>query len=353
MSSTISINGRKVGKGYPVYIVAEISANHNQDIDRAAAIIKAAKQAGADAVKLQTYTPDTLTIDCNNEHFTIGAGTPWEGQKLYDLYGEAYTPWDWHGKLKEIAEEEGLDLFSTPFDNTAVEFLENLNLPAYKVASFEIVDLALIRRIAQTGKPMIISTGMANFEEIEEAVNTARESGAKEIILLKCTSAYPAKPEEMNLKTIVDMAERLNVPVGLSDHTLGLTIPIVGVALGASLVEKHLALSRYVPGPDSAFSMEPDEFKAMVEAIRVAEKSIGEVRYEITKSERANQVFRRSLFVTDKINKGDKFTEQNTRCIRPGFGLAPKHLPEILGKQATQDIARGTPLAWDMVEGVK
>ncbi len=346
----VVINGRRVGVGHPVYVVAEISANHNRDINRAAAIIRAAKEAGADAVKLQTYTPDTLTIKCDKEHFTIGEGTPWDGQTLYDLYSEAYTPWEWHAELKQTANAVGLDLFSTPFDDTAVEFLEDLDVPAYKIASFEMVDLELIRRVARTGKPIIMSTGMANLREIGEAVSTAREAGAKEIILLKCTSAYPAKPEDANLRTISDMAKRFVCPVGLSDHTLGLTLPVSAVALGACLVEKHLSLTRYVPGPDAAFSMEPEEFKSMVDAVRMAEKAIGEVKYEITPCEKPNLVFRRSLFAVADIKAGEKLTRENVRCIRPGYGLAPRELPRLLGVRAVQDIQRGTPLSWNLIE---
>ena len=263
MNKRFQIGAKEIGKGSPVYIVAEISANHNQDFEQAVRLLHAAKEAGADAVKLQTYTPDTITIDCDNEYFRIGKGTLWEGKNLYQLYGEAYTPWEWQPKLKQIANELGLDLFSTPFDPTAVDFLEDMNVPVHKIASFEIVDLPLVRYIAQTGKPIIMSTGMATLAEIEEAVQTIWATGNTQLILLKCTSAYPAPPEEMNLRTIPHLAEAFGVPVGLSDHTLGIAVPVAAVALGACIVEKHFTLSRDVPGPDSAFSLEPHEFKAM------------------------------------------------------------------------------------------
>jgi N-acetylneuraminate synthase len=324
-----------------------MSANHHQDFDQAVQIIRAAKEAGADAVKLQTYTPNTMTIDCANKCFQIGTGTIWEGRNLYDLYAEAYTPWDWQPKLKEIAYDLGLDLFSSPFDHTAVDFLEAMDVPAYKIASFEVVDLPLIRRVAQTGKPIIMSTGMASLAEIDEAVRTAREAGASQIALLKCTSAYPASPAEMNLRTIPHLAAAFGVPAGLSDHTLGIAVPVAAVALGACIVEKHLTLSRSIPGPDSAFSLEPQEFKDMVQAIRVAEQALGEVRYEVTEREAASRVFRRSLFAVQDIQAGELFTEENVRSIRPGNGLHPRYREKILGRRASQDINRGTPLAWE------
>lgn len=351
MNCHIAINGRCIGPGYPVYIVAEMSANHNQDFEQAVKIIKAAKEAGADAIKLQTYTPDTLTIDCDDECFRIGQGTIWEGRNLYDLYGEAYTPWEWQPKLKGIANDLGLDLFSTPFDHTAVDFLEEMGVPAYKIASFEIVDLRLIQQAAQTGKPIIMSTGMATLAEIDEAVRTAREAGAAQIVLLKCTSAYPAPPEEMNARTIPHLARAFGVPVGLSDHTLGIAVPVAAVALGACIVEKHFTLSRDVPGPDSAFSLEPYEFKGMVEAVRTAEKALGQVCYEATERETASRVFRRSLFVVKDMEAGEVFTEENARSIRPGHGLLPKHLKDVLGRRAARDIRRGTPLSWNLVTG--
>jgi pseudaminic acid synthase len=349
MDLIIEIAGRKIGRGYPTYIVAEMSANHHQNFERAAEILKAAKECGADAVKLQTYTPDTITIDCRNEYFQIGKGTIWEGRHLYDLYGEAYTPWEWQPKLKEIADALGLDLFSSPFDHTAVDFLEKMEVPAYKIASFELVDLPLIRRVAQTGKPLIMSTGMAALAEIDEAVHTAREAGATQIALLKCTSAYPAPPEEMNLRTIPHLSEAFQVPVGLSDHTLGIAIPVAAVALGACMVEKHFTLSRSIPGPDSSFSLEPDEFKTMVEAIRTAEKSFGSVSYTATEQEAASRVFRRSLFVVQDMKAGDRFSEQNLRSIRPGMGLPPKYYDTLLGKPVKKDVKKGTPVRWDLI----
>ena len=345
----ININGRNIGEGFPIYIIAEMSANHGQSYDEAVRIIQAAKEAGADAIKLQTYTPDTMTIDCNNEYFRIGKGTIWEGRNLYDLYKEAYTPWEWQPKLKEVANNLEMDLFSTPFDNTAVDFLENMGVPAYKIASFELVDIPLIQRVAKTGKPIIMSTGMATLAEIAEAVQTAREAGCKELALLKCTSGYPADPAEMNLRTIPHMAEAFSLPVGLSDHTLGIAVPVAAVALGACIVEKHFTLSRAVCGPDSAFSLEPNEFKAMVEAIRVTEKALGKVNYAVTEKEAASRVFRRSLFVVKDMKAGDIFTEDNVRSIRPGYGLHTRYLTNIIGKKAVKDISRGIPLKWDLI----
>jgi N-acetylneuraminate synthase len=345
----IIINGRRIGPGEPAYVIAEMSANHGQSFEQAVAIVNAAKAAGADALKLQTYTPDTMTINCRNEYFHIGKGTIWEGKNLYQLYGEAYTPWDWQPQLKQIANELGLDCFSTPFDASAVEFLEKMEVPAYKIASFELVDIPLLRRVAETGKPVILSTGMGTLEEIERAVQTLRAAGNQQLALLKCTSAYPARPEDMHLRTIPDLAQRFGVPVGLSDHTLGIAVPVAAVTLGACIVEKHFTLSRSLPGPDSAFSLEPPEFKQMVEAIRVAEKALGQVNYELTAGESASRVFRRSLFVVQDMKAGEVFTEENVRVIRPGYGLAPHHLPEVLGKTAACDIPRGTPLQRTLV----
>ncbi|HUF09856.1 MAG TPA: pseudaminic acid synthase [Rhodothermales bacterium] len=345
----IEINGTLIGPGQPAYIVAELSANHNQDFDEAVRLVHAAVDCGADAIKLQTYTPDTLTINCDGEHFRIGKGTVWEGKNLYSLYGEAYTPWEWQPKLKRIAEGLGLDCFSTPFDTTAIRFLQDMGVPAYKIASFEIVDLQLIREAACTGKPLIMSTGMANLEEIEEAVRAAREAGATQIVLLKCTSAYPSPPEEMNLRTIPDLANRFGVPTGLSDHTLGIAVPAVAVALGACMIEKHFTMSRNVPGPDSAFSLEPHEFKAMVEAVRTTERALGDVIYSATEHEAASRVFRRSLFVVRNVVAGELLTGDNVRSIRPGMGLPPKHLSEVIGRRAKRDIQRGTPLDWELI----
>jgi len=348
MARQIKIGDRLIGEHYPVYIIAELSANHNQNFDQAVQLIIAAKKAGADAIKLQTYTPDTITIDCDNENFRIGKGTIWEGRNLYELYKEAYTPWEWQPKLKEIANDLGMDLFSTPFDKTAVDFLEKMDVPAYKIASFELVDIPLIQYVAKTGKPIIMSTGMASLAEIDEAVTAAREAGCKEIALLKCTSAYPADPAEMNLCTIPHMAEAFGVPVGLSDHTLGISVPVAAVALGACIVEKHFTLSRSIPGPDSAFSLEPHEFKAMVEAIRTVEKALGEVQYKVAEHELPSRVFRRSLFVVHEMKAGEMFTGENVRSIRPGHGLHTRHLEEVIGRHASQDIKCGTPLSWNL-----
>jgi len=331
-------------------IIAELSANHNQDFEEAVRLVRAAKEAGADAVKVQTYTPDTITIDCDTEFFRIGKGTIWQGRNLYDLYKDAFTPWEWQPRLKTIADDVGIPLFSSPFDETAVDFLEEMGVPAYKVASFELVDLPLIRRIAATRKPVIMSTGMASLEEIGEAVSAARDSGCTRLALLKCTSAYPAQPDEMNLRTIPHLAETFGVAAGLSDHTLGVAVPVAAVALGASIVEKHFTLSRSVPGPDSSFSLEPHEFKTMVEAIRIAERAVGEVRFEPTEHEKASRVFRRSLFVVKDIKAGARLTEENIRSIRPGYGLAPKHMDTVLGKRAKNAITRGTPLSWDLLD---
>jgi len=351
MTDCIQIGARPIGPGKPAYIVAELSANHNQDFDQAVRIIEAAKQAGADAVKVQTYTADTITIACDREQFRISGGTLWDGRNLHDLYAEAFTPWDWQPKLKKVANDLGMDLFSSPFDETAVDFLEKMAVPAYKRASLELVDIPLIQKMARTGKPLIISTGMATLEEIDEAVNAARQAGASQIALLKCTSAYPARTEEMNLRTIPELARRFNLPVGLSDHTMNVAVPAAAVALGACIIEKHLCLSRSEPGPDSAFSLEPEEFRQMVEAVRLAQSALGEVHYGVSAHESASLVFRRSLFVVNDVKQGEPFTSSNIRSIRPGHGLHTRHLPEVLGKPAARDIERGTPLAWDMLAG--
>ncbi len=347
--NTITIKNRTIGKGHPVYIVAEISANHHQDIGRALELIERARDCGADAVKVQTYRPDTITIDCDNEHFRI-KGTVWEGKTLYRLYEEACMPWEWYPALEESAEKTGIDLFSTPFDPTAVDFLETMDVPAYKVASFELVDIPLLKRIAFTGKPIIMSTGMATLAEIEEAVHAILDSGNDQIALLKCTSAYPAPPQEMNLKTIGNLAEIFGVPAGLSDHTLGSAAAVAAVALGACIVEKHFTLSREEPGPDSAFSTEPSEFRAMVDDIRTAEKALGRVSFEVTEKQKENRVFRRSLFVVKDMKKGEILSHDNVRSIRPGHGLHTRYMDQILGRKATRGIERGTPLSWDLIE---
>ncbi len=348
MADVIEISGRRIGSGYPTYIIAEMSANHNQDFNQAVKIIEAAKEAGADAIKLQTYTPDTMTIDCDNQYFEI-KGTLWGGYTLYDLYREAYTPWEWQPKLKAVANELGLDFFSTPFDCSAVDFLESMEVPAYKVASFENSDLQLLKYIAQTGKPIIMSNGMATLAEIDEAIRTIRLTGNIQLALLKCTSAYPSPPEAINLRTIPHLAQTFGLPVGLSDHTLGVTVPAAAVSLGACLVEKHFTLSRSIPGPDCAFSLEPSEFKTMVAAVRVTEKALGKVQYGKTEEEQDSSVFRRSLFVVRNIRAGEPFTTENVRSIRPGYGLPPRCLDQILGRRADNDIERGTPLTWALV----
>lgn len=349
MKPHIEINERRIGEGYPTYIIAEMSANHNQDFHQAVRIIKKAKESGANAIKLQTYTPDTLTINSNRRCFRIGKGTIWEGKNLYELYGDACTPWEWQPKLKKIANDLGMDLFSTPFDHTAVDFLEKMDVPAYKIASFELVDLPLIRRVAQTGKPIIMSTGMATLSEIDEAMRTVRNVGANQIALLKCTSAYPAPPEEMNLLTIPHMTEAFKVPTGLSDHTLDIAVPVAAMALGACIIEKHFTLSRNTPTADSAFSLEPGEFKEMVEAVQTVERALGSVSYQVTEREAASLVFRRSLFVFKDVRAGEVFTSDNVRTIRPGNGLHTRYLDEVLGRCATMDIASGVPLSWDLL----
>lgn len=346
----IEIKGRKIGPGHPVYLVAEMSANHNQNFEQAKEIIRAAKEAGADAVKLQTYTPDTLTIQSDKEDFKIKGGTLWDGKTLHDLYGEAFTPWEWQPKLARYAEEIGIDCFSTAFDATAIDFLEAMNVPVHKVASFEIVDIPLIRKMARTGKPLIISTGMATLEEIGDAVTAAREGGVTQIALLKCTSSYPATPESMNLNCIPDLAKTFQAAVGLSDHTMGTTVPVAAVALGACLIEKHFTLSRNIPGPDSSFSLEPKEFRDLADAVRAVEKAFGNVRYGPTEWEIKSRVFRRSLYAVKDIKSGEKFTEENVRSIRPGQGLPPKHWHEIVGCHAARDIERGTALEWSLID---
>lgn len=346
----IEIGGRRIGEGEPVFVVAELSANHLQDLDLALKTIEAIKESGADAVKLQTYTPDTITLNVKNEHFMIKEGTLWDGQYLYDLYKKAYTPWEWHEKLFSFARELGLVCFSSPFDKTAVDFLEGLGVPAYKIASFEIVDIPLIEYIASKGKPIIISTGIATLSDIEEAIKACKRAGNEQIILLKCVSEYPTPYEDANLRTIPNMRETFGVPVGLSDHTLGIAVPIASVALGAVMVEKHFILDRNLGGPDSAFSLEPEEFKAMVSAIRQVEKALGKVSYELTERQKAMRKFSRSLFVAKDMKAGEVFTEENVRSVRPGVGLHPKYLRNILGKRARFDIKAGTPLSWELVE---
>ena len=342
----MKIAGRPIGHDKPPYMIAELSANHNGSLNTALKIIDAAAATGADAVKLQTYTPDTLTIDCDMDDFRIKGGL-WGGRTLYDLYGEAHTPWDWHQALFERAAAHGLTVFSSPFDQTAVDFLMDLNTPAFKIASFEAIDLPLIRYVASTKKPMIISTGMADDKEIAEAVQTARDGGCKELILLHCVSGYPAPAEDYNMRTIPDMAKRFGVPVGLSDHTLDNTAAIAAVALGAVAIEKHFTLDRRGGGPDDSFSLEPAEFTQLCTGAKTAWMALGKIDYGRKSSEIGNVTFRRSLYAVADIAAGEEITTLNVRSIRPGFGMAPKHFDAILGRRARTKIPRGTPISWE------
>ena len=347
--SELQIAERRIGSGQPVYIIAELSANHQQRFERAVELIEAAKAAGADAVKCQTYTPDTLTLKSDQPWFRIAGGTLWDGCTLHELYRRAYMPWEWQADLKVRAERLGLTWFSTAYDRTAVEFLEGLDVPAYKVASFELTDTPFIEAVARTGKPVILSTGMATLAEIEEAVQAVRRIGTTQVALLKCTSAYPAPPSEMNLRAIPHLAQTFNVPVGLSDHTLGTSVAVAAVALRACIIEKHLALSRKLPGPDAAFSLEPHEFKEMVHAVRQVEQAMGQPEHTRGEEEAKSLIFRRSLFVVRDVKAGEAFTEQNVRSIRPAHGLPPRYLPDVLGRLAARDIVSGTPLSWDLM----
>jgi pseudaminic acid synthase len=324
-----------------VFIIAELSANHNGSLATAIETIKAAKRAGADAIKFQTYTADTLTLDCDEPDFVIKGGTIWDGKTLYDLYKEAYTPWEWHAQLFEVAKEEGLVCFSSPFDKSAVDFLETLQCPIYKIASFEITDIPLIEYVAKQGKPIIISTGIASYEDILLALETCRKVGNDNITLLKCTSSYPAPVAEANLAMMQQLAIDFKVKIGLSDHTLGSTVPVIATALGAEVIEKHFILDRSIGGPDASFSMNEIEFTAMVKAIREAELAVGTSSYELSPKQVAGKDFSRSLYVAEAINKGDIITEASIRSVRPGFSLHPKHLPEILGLTATRDLKKG------------
>lgn len=344
----MKIGYKNIGQDNPCFIIAELSANHNGDLNVAIETIRAAKRAGADAIKLQTYTPDTLTIDCGNKYFKIEGGTLWDGKTLYELYGEAYTPWEWHKRLFEVAEEEGLICFSSPFDFTAVDFLEKLKVPAYKIASFEIQDIPLIEYAASKGKPIIISTGIAEEEDIQLAVDTCRKVGNNDIILLKCTSSYPAPLELANLNTIPDIKKRYKVEVGFSDHTYGSLAPTVATTLGAKVIEKHFILDKSIGGPDADFSLDVNEFTEMVNKVRDTEKLLGKVSYEISEKVRKNRKFARSLFVVDDVKAGDRITKDNIRSIRPGYGLHPKYYNDILGKSFLIDIEKGTPLSKDM-----
>ena len=350
MLKQIKIGKKIVGGDAPAFIVAEVSANHLQDFERAKAIIKAAADAGADAVKLQTYTADTITLDCDNDYFQITQGTIWDGTTLHKLYQEAYTPWEWQPKLLKYANELGMECFSSPFDPTAVDFMEEMDMPAYKIASFEINDIPLIRKIAKLGKPIIFATGIAYLEDIERALQVCKEEGNEQVILLKCTSQYPSPYEAMNLKVIPNMAQVFDCSTGLSDHSMGCTVAVAAVALGAKMVEKHLTLSRADGGADAEFSMEPTEFKQMVDEIRIVEKALGKVTYELTEQQKRSREDGRSLFVVKDVKEGETFTEENVRSIRPNFGLHTMHYEDILGKKAKKDIVKGTPLAWDQIE---
>ncbi|WP_317719624.1 pseudaminic acid synthase [Clostridium tetani] len=348
MNSKININGRIIGDNQPCYIIAEMSGNHAGSYERAVEIIREAKNSGADCIKIQTYTPDTMTIDCNNQYFSIKEGT-WEGENLYNLYKKAYTPWEWQEGLKKESKELGLDFLSTPFDKTSVDFLESLDVNFYKIASFELVDIPLIKYIASKNKPIIMSTGMGTLSEIEEAVNAVKSTGNKNLCLLKCSSSYPAIPDDMNLMTMKNLNDIFEVPVGLSDHSLGSIAAVTAVAMGAKIIEKHFCLSRNIDNPDASFSMEPQEFKNMVKDIRAAERAIGKVSYRLSDKEVQSKIFRRSIFIVKDIKKGDRFTEENIRIIRPGYGLKPKYYDDIIGKTSACDMKRGTPLSWDKV----
>ena len=342
----MEINGRIIGDGHPAYIIAEMSANHAGSLERALELIHVAKDAGADCVKIQTYTADTMTIDCHNEYFQIEKGT-WEGENLYGLYQKAYTPWEWQEQLRDEAAKVGIDFLSTPFDPRSVDFLEDLGVHFYKIASFELVDIPLLEYVAAKNKPIIMSTGMGTLEEIQEAVDAIYSTGNRQLALMKCSSAYPAKPEEMNLRTMQDLKERFGVPVGLSDHSMGALSAATAVAMGANLIEKHFCISRAVKNPDSSFSMEPQEFREMVEQVREVEKAMGSVQYGVSRQEESNACFRRSLFVVEDIAAGEVLTPEKIRSIRPAYGLKPKHYQEVLGRTAKRALRRGTPLSFD------
>ncbi|NRY60034.1 pseudaminic acid synthase [Clostridium beijerinckii] len=350
MNKSFKIDHKIIGENQKTFIIAEMSANHLQDYDRAVEIIKKAAWAGADAIKLQTYTPDTITIDCENEYFQIKQGTIWDGTTLHKLYQGAYTPWEWQPELKKVAEEEGLVFFSSPFDYTSVDFLEEMNVPAYKIASFELNDIPFIEYIASKGKPIIMSTGIARIGDIQDAIDACKRMGNENIALLKCTSSYPAPVEEINLKTIPNMKETFDVIVGLSDHTMGSAVAVGGVAIGAKIIEKHMTLRRSDGGADSKFSMEPEEFKEMVDNIRIVEKALGKVTYDLTEKQRNSREHSRSLFIVKDIREGEMFTNENIRSIRPGFGLETKYIKDILGRTAKINIAKGTPMEWRLIK---
>lgn len=345
----IKIANREIGKGRPVFIIAELSANHAGSYKIAEKSLIAIKKLGADAVKLQTYTPDTITIDSKEKYFKIKQGMIWDGTTLYKLYQKAYMPWEWQPRLKKLADKLGLILFSSPFDKSAVDFLEKMKVPAYKIASFEITDIPLIRYVASKKKPVIISTGVAKAEDIKSAIEACKEEKNEKIILLKCTSEYPAPLEEMNLLTIPDMAKKFGVLAGVSDHSDGIVVPVVSTALGAKVIEKHFILDKKLGGPDSKFSLEPKEFQDMVQAVRNSEKALGKITYDLSKKSLKSRELSRSLFVVSNIKKGEIFSEKNIRSIRPGFGLSPKYLDKILGKQAKCDLKKGTPFSWEHI----
>ncbi|HGW5056989.1 TPA: pseudaminic acid synthase [Citrobacter koseri] len=349
MNKFIEIAGRKIGADFPPYIIAELSANHNGDINTAFRLIEIAKESGADAIKIQTYRPDTITIDCNKEDFQIKDGL-WKGKSLYQLYEWAHTPWEWHQKLFEKAKEVGITMFSSPFDFTAVDLLEELDAPAYKIASFELVDLPLIRYVASKGKPMIMSTGMADEHEIQEAIDAAYGAGCKELVVLHCVSGYPAPAEDYNLATIPDMAKRFNVITGLSDHTIDNTTAVASVVLGANIIEKHITLDRNGGGPDDSFSLEPKDLVALCRDAKTAWMALGRVNYERKESEKGNLKFRRSLYVVKDVKKGEKLTSENVKSIRPGYGMAPKYYDEIIGTTVNQSLEKGTPLSFELIE---
>lgn len=344
------IGNKEIGYNQPAFIIAELSANHNQNYDIAVETIKAVADSGADAIKLQTYTADTITLDSNKEYFQIKSGTIWDGTTLYELYKTAYTPWEWQPKLKKIVEDLGLIFFSSPFDKTSVDFLETMNVPAYKIASFEITDIPLIEYVANKNKPIIISTGIAEINDIELAISACHKMKNYDIALLSCTSSYPAPIEEANLAQIKFLSDKFDVIAGLSDHTLGITVPITAVALGAKIIEKHFIFNKEVGGPDESFSLLPSEFKLMVDSVREAEKAIGTSNYFVSKSSIKGKIFARSLFVAENIKKGEVFTNKNIRSVRPANGLHPKYLEEILNNHATKDIEKGEPLNWDMIQ---
>ena len=346
----IKIGDKQVGEDAPAFIIAELSGNHKGSLKTAKEIIKAAADSGVDAVKLQTYTADTITLDCDNKYFQITQGTIWDGRTLYNLYQEAYTPWEWHKELMEYAKSLGLICFSSPFDLTAVDFLEELDVPAYKIASFEINDIRLIEYVASKGKPVIMSTGVATKEEIEEAIAACKRMRNDQIIVLKCASAYPTPMEDVNLRTLPDMKAKFGVEVGLSDHTLGSTVPLGAIALGAKVIEKHIVVSRAEKSVDSAFSMEPNEFKELVQSVRDLEKALGKVTYELTDKQKASTAHKRSLFISEDIKAGETFTEKNIKSVRPSNGLNTKYYKEIIGKKAKCDLKKGTPLSWDIIE---